>query len=377
MPDQGQLSVNDRVLLHLSRFATDMAPEEYAPDSTQAGIALAVGISRTHVPRAVRSLIKEGLVAELMGRVRGHERRMNVYAVTSEGLKGAEKLWQGASDSLFSVVVDGADVPMVGRDIEKTVGKKRAIAAISQMKDGVVRLNEARRAPVQDLRNAPSPEPFYGRDSELDAIESFMDGDAGMLVILGNKGYGTTALARKFVDGELEEDLLWLRLTPEVTAKALESRIVEFGRTIRKQVQGLADALKLNNALIVFDDYFNVTDEVVELFSSIVELADGVKIIVTARQETPAYNWFYQKKHVDSGRVRELKIKGLDENSSKRLLGNDRIEKDAFKRIMMMTHGQPKVLKMLRENDVKGLRGDTLFSAEEIRYMLFLKDKTQ
>ena len=76
MVEPGQLNVNDRVLLHLSRFATDLSPEEYPAEITQAGIAHAVGISRTHVPRAVKTLMKEGFAEELTTRVKGHERRM-------------------------------------------------------------------------------------------------------------------------------------------------------------------------------------------------------------------------------------------------------------------------------------------------------------
>jgi hypothetical protein len=77
------------------------------------------------------------------------------------------------------------------------------------------------------------------------------------------------------------------------------------------------------------------------------------------------------------GVVQELRIKGLDASSARKLLGNDKIEEDALRRIMMMTHGQPMVLRMLRENDEKSLRKNTLFTPEEIRYLLFLKDKTE
>ena len=70
MAEPGQLSVNDRVLLHLSRFATDVPPEEYPPETAQAGIAAAIGISRTHVPRAVKWLMKDCLVSEITGRVK-------------------------------------------------------------------------------------------------------------------------------------------------------------------------------------------------------------------------------------------------------------------------------------------------------------------
>lgn len=377
MAEPGQLSVNDRVLLHLSRFATDIQPEEYPPDCTQVGIAVAVGISRTHVPRAVKGLIRDGLVTESTARVKGHERRMSIYAISSEGLRIAEKLWQDAQSDIFPVMKDGAVVKLNGKDIGEQVGKKRAIALLSQMRDGVVHLDVRRRVPIRDLAESPMNGAFFGREAELGKMDEFMDSDAKMLVVLGNRGYGTTTLTRKFVDSQDEEDVVWIPLNPDLSAAEIEARLIDFGAKVDKSVRSLEDVLRIDNALLVFDDYFSVTEEVVELFGRIVETADAAKIIISARQETPAYNWFYQKRHVEAGIIKELRIKGLDEASAKRLLGNDGIEKDALRRIMLMTHGQPMILKMLRENDPEGLRKNTVFTPEEIRYLLFLKDKTQ
>jgi len=377
MPEPGQLNVNDRVLLHLCRFATDVPPEEYPADCTQAGIAVAVGISRTHVPRAVRGLINDRLVTELTARVKGHDRRMNVYVVTTEGLNNVDRLWKTLLTLSYPVLGDGKTTEMTGEDIEESVGRKRAIAAISQMRDGIVRICETRRAPVRELKDAPAIEAFYGREAELKLMDDFMDSDAKVLVVLGNRGYGTTALTRKFIEGQEEEDVLWAALTPETTAKELESKLIDFGKRVRKDVTTFSDVLGLGNAILVFDDYFSASDDLVELFADAVDNAKDAKIVISARQETPAYSWFYQKKQVDSGTVQELKIKGLDENSAKRMLGNDKIEKDALRRIMMMTRGQPMILKMLKEGDFKGLKKNTVFTTEEIRYLLFLKDKTQ
>ena len=377
MPEPGQLNVNDRVLLHLCRFATDVPPEEYPPDCTQAGIAVAVGISRTHVPRAVRGLVKDRLVTELTARVKGHYRRMNVYAVTTEGLNNVDRLWKTLLTLSYPVLGDGKTAEMTGKDIEELVGRKRAIAAISQMRDGVVRIYETRRAPVRELKEAPTVEAFYGREAELKLMDDFMDSDAKVLVVLGNRGYGTTALTRMFIEDQEEEDVLWAALTPETKAKELESKLIDFGKRIRKDITTFSEVLALGNAILVFDDYFSASDDLVELFADAIDNAKDAKIVISARQETPAYSWFYQKKHVDSGTVQELKIKGLDENSAKRMLGNDKIEKDALRRIMMMTRGQPMILKMLKEGDFKGLKKNTVFTSEEIRYLLFLKDKTQ
>jgi len=376
MPEPGQLSVNDRVLLHISRFATDIEPEEYSSDCTQVGIAVAVGISRTHVPRAVKGLIKDGLVAELTARVKGHERRMSVYTVSPEGLRAVEALWQTLRGQEFSVLKDGAVRRMTGREVEDLVGRKRTVTAVSQMRNGIMTIDERRRSPFRDLADAPRLDRFYGRESELKSMDAFMDSDARVLVVLGNKGYGTTALTRKFAESQDEEDVLWLCLDEGTRVEDIEERLVAFGRKVDSKVGDVEGVLRLDNSLLVFDDYFSVSEAVVEFFGSLVENAEAGKVIISARQETPAYNWFYQRKHVDSGTVRELRIKGLDSASARRLLGNDKIEEDALKRIMMLTHGQPMVLRMLREGDQKGLKRNTLFTPEEIRYLLFLKDKT-
>jgi DNA-binding Lrp family transcriptional regulator len=375
MPDAGQLSVNDRVLLHLSRFATDIQPEEYPAETAQTGIASAVGISRTHVPRAVKVLIKDGLVTELTARVRGHERRMNVYVVTAEGIRRADELWRMALDVTFPVKSADKPLSMSGKEIEALVGKKRALAVISQMRNGVIAIDQTRRAPVRDLGNAPSVKEFYGRDAELDFMEAFMESDSGRLVVLGSRGYGATSLARKFVDEQEDQDVLWTVLERGATAEGLRKRLIDFGRRLGKNATRLEDVLRTENLLLIFDDYHSVGEDVVEFFASLIEGEGEAKVVIIAREDTPAYNWFYHKQHVDSRKVQELRIRGLDEASAKKLLGNPSIEPDALKRIMMMTRGQPMVLRLLGERDLTGLKANTVFTAEELRYMLFLRDK--
>lgn len=377
MPEPPQLSVNDKVLLHLSRFITDLTVEEYPPECTQAGIAIAVGISRTHVPRAVKGLIKDGLLSEATARVRGHERRMSVYVVSGEGIAAVDKLWKGLLEGWYLVASGSTTSHLHGFEIEQQVGKRRALAAISQMKDGVVRLDETRRAPIRDLREAPSLTEFHGREEELKTMDEFMDSDSAILVVLGNRGFGTTALVRKFVESQDEEDVLWVPLKMNARAEELESRLVEFGGKLRKNISSGKELMMIDNVLVVFDDYHSVSEEVVEFFSYLVANKGEAKVIITARQEMPAYNWFYHKEDVDAKTVTELRIKGLDENSARKLLGKEKIDNDAFHRVIMMTHGQPSILKMLRENDVKGLKESSVFTPEEIRYLLFLKDKLQ
>jgi len=322
MPEPGQLSVNDRVLLHLSRFASDIPPETHPQEATQVGIAAAVGISRTHVPRAVRNLIKDGLAEEHQGRVEGHERRMSVYVVTPEGLRRAEQLWREMAETSCAVLTGDKTVEMSGKQIEENLGKKGALAAVSRMKDGIVRVDDPRRAPVRALQGAPAKELFFGREEELRFLDRFMDSNARFAVLLASKGFGATALARRFADEQEEADLLWVALSPRTTVEDIEKELKAFAATVDPKATKASDALDLPDALIVFDDYFSLGEEVVEFFGSIVETPGSTKVLVTAREEMPAYDWFYQKRHVDAGAVQVLRIKGLDEKSAMRLLGN-------------------------------------------------------
>ncbi|MCJ7607480.1 MAG: hypothetical protein MUO94_06520, partial [Thermoplasmata archaeon] len=172
MVSEGQLSVNDRVLMHISRFAADPAPEEHSPECTQVGIANAVGISRTHVPRAVRSLIKEGTVEEVRGRVAGRGRRMGVYVVTSGGLRRVVAIWEELLDRRFVLDRDGERLEVSGLELGEMVGRKRALMVISQSRDGVLRLDGRGGNPVRMLDAAlDGPESFFGREEELEAID--------------------------------------------------------------------------------------------------------------------------------------------------------------------------------------------------------------
>jgi DNA-binding MarR family transcriptional regulator len=377
MGDSSQLNVKDRVLLHLLRFATDVPREEHPAEITQAGIALAVGISRTHVPRAVNSLMREGLVEELRERVEDHERRMSVYTITPEGHREAEGLWQKILSSDLIVLKGHGQVRMLGSELEALIGRKRAVAAVSRMAEGVIEIDEKRRTPIRQLEDAPAPDIFEGREQELKALDEFMDSDAKIMVLLGNRGYGTTALARKFVSSQDEQDVLWLQLSEGMTVDQIHEKLQFFAKKVEQKANSWSDALNLPNALVVFDDFFSPHEEVVEFFSAVVEHVGDSKVIITAREETPAYNWFYHKKHVDSGVVEELRIRGLDPDSAKKLLGNEEIESDAFKRIMMISRGQPMALRMLRNGDQKGLKKNTVLTSEEIGYLLFLMGKNK
>ncbi len=376
MGEPGQLSVNERVLLHLSRYAADTHPGEHPQECSQAGIASSVGISRTHVPRAVKTLAKEGLVEELRARVTGHERRMSVYAITPAGVSRASELWEGLSDERFVLRSPGKTEEVSVAEIEAMVGRRQAVGLVARARAGVIEMSERRRPGVKDLADAPAVTGFVGRREELDAMNAFLESDSDILVVLGNRGYGASALARRFADALDDYNVLWVPLDECGDAKDIEGRMLDFARRALPEAGGPLDALDVADTVIVFDGYRPASEEVVEFFSAVADRLNEAKVIITAREDTPAYNWFYHKKELESGKVQELRLKGLDRDSSRLLLGNPEIEAEAFRRIYGMTRGSPSTLGMLRDRDFEGLKKNTVFTVEEIRYLLFLRDKT-
>lgn len=364
------------MLLHLSRFATDTPLEEYPSETTQVGIAEGVGISRTHVPRAVRTLMKEGLVEELRGRVTSRNRRMSVYSVSMEGFHRAEAIWDDIRKSKVVVSREGVKEEIEGSALEEAYGRRRAFGLVSRMKDGVIELRDKPRSAQRDLADAPPHGEFFGRERELEALEAFLDSDSQAMVVLGGRGYGTTGLIREFVERQEDIDVLWIAVSERTSAAEIESRIVDFACKLQPEVADLESALAVPGALIVLDDYHSVGEGVVELLSTIVNSRSECKTIVTAREDLPAYNWFYQKRHVEAGTVREIRVRGLDEISARRLLGSPDIATDAFRRVYLMSRGQPLVLQLLRDGDREGLKENSVFTAEEIRYLMFLSHKT-
>ena len=86
------LTVRERVLIHL-RTLPNVAKEHGSdPRHTQAGISVGVDISRKHVPRVLRGLLDASLISETMGRVEGGRQRQRLYALTTTGRMEADAL---------------------------------------------------------------------------------------------------------------------------------------------------------------------------------------------------------------------------------------------------------------------------------------------
>lgn len=363
------LTAGERVLLHLLAYWNAKDPPEAI---TQQGIADAARLRRSHVPRSVKALAREGFLEEREGRVRGRGRKVRVYYLTESGLRRAREL-AGALEAQ-TIVADAGPTTVGG--FAKASGQPLLAVALDTDEAG-----RYRGAATEAALPA-----FLGRRDELAALAAWIRGGAPAMVVFGGVGMGKTALARRFLQ-RAPRPYAWRDVGPGETAAAvlrdLAAFLAEHGRVALRDAlaargdpwpAAAADLDRLD-VLLVFDNYGDVPDDVVDAFARLLRaLGPAAKLLVLAQETTPSYCRFYDRQAVESGRVEEIHLRGLTIEESRELLGNARIAEEALRRIYLLTKGCPLYLELIREGDAKGLKSRSRFTTAEVNLLLFSRD---
>lgn len=370
------LTVKDKILLHLRDSRSKRGHLSHA--STQEGIAEGVDMRRSHVPRAVKGLVKEGDMNETSTRLPGRTRKVKTYELTDSGMR-------------------------TGREISEDLGKETII--IRGVEETQMTIKEARMAfdmtTLEIIRNLtpenvleiPEEEEteeteFLDRRAELSEMKDWLNDDVNILVIYSPEGFGKTQLAKRFVKSLRKFDVYWKELSEDDSTYEIFQSISEFlaVRTRKKTselfeegniddlISSLPGEMASIKSVYVFDSYFHVGEDIVDLLSSLTKRSATLKdskILVLAREATPSYCRFHTKADVDRKLVREMHLKGLDEKSSKLLLENKDIDEEAFRRVYLLTKGCPLYLKLIREGDEEELRRRSRFTNPEIKLLIF------
>lgn len=336
---------------------------------TQEGIAQALGIPRSHVTRIVRPLISDGLVKEEKRHVRGRDRILKVYSLTPSGFEKVDANLKELMDSGLRVISGGDEFLTTVSRIMEMHERPGTLEIVSTLMDGGVLQLDKERVVISNAEL--DMEDFYERDEELSNAEEFLKEDALAMVIISNRGYGSSALMKKAALQMTERPLLWYDLSKDGSEEAIVSTMNAFEAAIGCSC---IEELKERDALICFDNYHLLPERGVDCMIDMLErLRDGkVKIMVAMRGETPSYNRFYQKNDVDRGRVVEVRLGRLSPYCLESMFGSD-MDEEALKLIYMLTRGQPLALNLLRKGDGVGLR--ELFPNEEVRFMMYLRTR--
>jgi tetratricopeptide (TPR) repeat protein len=259
-----RLTVQERIMIHLSDYSKYIDNIEVPFSLTQEGIAQAIGVVRSAIPRAIKKLISKNYVKEILAHVTGVSRRRKVYHLTTEGLISA----LGIKDKLQNIEINLIDLEdnlikckvkevsdKLGNNIKlleiifnldeknnfnykKYKERKNAVSQADNIDSYPVNLeavknqisieanttvgadlaqiekNTTTSSPqVHFIEKAPKLTYFVGRKNELDTIKNCIsDTKCKMVVVHGIAGIGKTTLAAKVLEIlQCEYNIFWYR----------------------------------------------------------------------------------------------------------------------------------------------------------------------
>ena len=371
-------TAEERILVHLLPLIKHEDSFESPIGVTQYGIGLSIDAGQDYVSRALKRLKQKELVVEKRSRVEGVRERRKVYFLTMGGIQESQKIKERMKTTLITVKgEDNQDRRMTVGDLKAQLKENLSELDIIRFTDEngacrVLDIREKRAADrLVDLSDkAPKLRNFFGRDAELQKINGWLRTHK-VIVVHGIAGMGKTALVARVVEQyKGERNLMWYKLHEWDTLTGPLEQIADLltklnHRRLKTYLQSklnidmtelgyiLEAELKDANLLLVFDDFHKASRPIVQLFSILVEILErikGVQIIITTRYPM----LFYDRREVMIKKiVAELNLKGLDEESSNKLLESRNIAKDLYHDAYELTEGHPLSLELLEAEGIK------------------------
>ncbi len=399
-----QFTVHERILLHLMDYMKYADQYEVPESVAQKGIGDAVGIVWNNVPRAMKKLMSKGAVVERLAHVKGDARKKKVYFLTTVGFSQAKKLKDTIEQSKMNFKdASGQTKTIALGEIYALINSKPPILDIIRHLDatGVFDSTVAMKkgAPKGDELvdfsiKAPKMRYFFGRKQELEEIKDLIDSHK-IVIVHGIAGIGKTTLALKILS-EYKQSMntFWYRFHEWDTLRNLLTQLSEFLQACgRKALKAYLDGTKtmdINGAveafqkdiedlmvLMVFDDYQKAVDEASQFFAAVTEVMEAIKAakILIMTRRLPG---FYDRRAVAVKEViAEMKLKGLDKESSRELLKmRNIVDDDIIDEIYRLTEGHPLSLELLDSVDEMGMQNNIMkFVHEEVFSKLAPEEK--
>ena len=355
-----RLKTQDKILLHLYDYRNMRDKYEYPSEITQAGIAGVVGISVSHIPRNISKLIDGGLVIAKKGHVPNKKKRVTIYFLTEKGISETKKIIDNLKN--MNLEIEGE---------KYKVEKIKEILGISYIE--LIKRFEKKKLKIEDLKTSKrvifkeiniTTDIFVNRIEELKIMKNWY-AHGKILVIIGSKGYGKSALIDKFIERiKPKEHIVWLQIYKGRKWNNIEETFKNIFNN------NTFNILKTEPTILIFDSYFDVDDIFVENLTSFVKGDIGKsKIIVSMRPDTPFYNRFYTLSDIIEGKVVEIKLEGLSYENSKLILPD--IKDFAFRRIYQLTKGNPWILNLLKTGKIDEVN-ELPMSPENIHLLKYL-----
>ncbi len=394
------IKVEEKILLHLLKQYPSQIDVFNAPmEMAQEGIADAIGINRTHIPRSMKRLIKRGYIEEVSRHVPGARRKRKVYFLTREGAAEGKKVTVRVLGSMVLVKEGGAMTERSLGELMETLPEGTGLLEL---------INSLRTVGVfdpKDLSSASGEDParsqyltypedisrvrnFFGRKKELFLLQERLDeDDSKLLVLTGIPGIGKTSLTHRLIHDLGDRcNIFYHRFREFDTLRKMGKEFAHFlfkaGHTSVLDYLSSTVALDIDTALaltlnvlrktrwiIVLDDYHKCSERINSFVREALKMDLGdVKFIIIGRTRPPCYD----RSDVVVGRgIFEMKLEGLTREDSRLMLGLDTEEEELLGEIYRITEGHPLSLELIcslqeADNVLRGLSDVDRYLHEEI-----------
>ena len=390
--------VQERILLHLRDYADYTERVEVPFALSQMGIANAVAIARSNVPRAIAGLKDKGLLIERQTHVTGVTRKRKAYFLTSPGMTVADETWERLSSHPLRVISEDGAVQhtTLSNAIETTPFTIRAVDIIRYMDDnGLVDLRSlnpelierdlskhVEKQLVTSLEDLPRIRSFYGRGNELKTMVDLLDARSTTILVPGIAGIGKTALAGKLIETFTHKRNLFYHRVQDwegsrAFLEALSEWLAAIGNdslatylsvtpvpTPQMAVDLVVDSLADVPALVIVDDLHKVADEilyaVIRGLTQRMDDLDETGLILLSR----SFRTVVPLKDAE-GKITTLVVPldGLDREACRNLLPSlEPVDEVTYQHIYGLSRGHPLVLDLINRGSI----GTTFYETLEM-----------
>tara|TARA_Y100001968_G_scaffold332869_1_gene392775 strand:- start:2541 stop:4955 length:2415 start_codon:yes stop_codon:yes gene_type:complete len=352
------------------------------------GIANAVSIARSNVPRAISGMKEAGHLIERQAHVTGVSRKRKAYFLTDEGAKVADEIWGRVSETNVRVVFsDGrSEKTSLAEAIESTELPLRHVDMLRYMDDsGTIDLSgltpelverdlskHIEKQLVSYLNDLPRTRRFYGREKELDVMANLLEAKSASILVPGIAGIGKTSLSTKILDRFTHRrNLLYHRCQDWEGSRAFLEACAEWLSAVGNNdlsdylasspvpqtnmaVNLISNGLSESPSLIVIDDLHKVGDET--LYSILRELTLRINTLKEVGLVMFSRSFRMVVPESDqSGNIVTLvmPLQGLDAESSRQILtAMPKMDSDQFTHIYSLSRGHPLILELINRGNV-------------------------
>jgi len=397
MVSQGKPGVQERILLHLLDYSDFKDSIEVPFALSQMGIANAVAIARSNVPRAISGLKDQGILVERQAHVKGVSRKRKAYFLTDSGVTLATETWERLSEfpvrcvfedkAAEQTTLSGAKalLPFEMRpvDIIRYMDDNNSLDLRTLSADLVERdlSKHVEKQLVTSLADLPRLRHFYGRTTELDNMANLLEARATTLLVPGIAGIGKTTVASKLIERFMHRrNLLYHRCQDWEGSRSFFESAADWLSSMGNPdfatylaatpvpqpadaARLLVEALKGAPSLIVIDDFHKVADLVLHQTFQAMSLnllgsEEQIGLVIFSRSFKPVV----PTKDAE-GRIASLvlPLDGLDPESGRKLLSSfEQLEDEQWLHIHGLSRGHPLVLELINRGASAGAFHETL-----------------